>query len=1033
MSENIKIGVSANVDLGGLDSALANAAKSADALSKSMSGGALSLDTVEFEQQINKSTALLKVLYEKIQEKKQLGISTETADAQLKEFTQRKSDATKVLLGSQPSNGGQTPTQRAEQVNRKEIEETTRVLQRYNREATSRDGAEVVRRTKYSQNAHAQYHQGSFAGLDSDTSPGAIAERNRIMRNAGLSPGKAGAGPGGKPASSQFSGRMAGAAIGMAGGMIGGGAGGDGMATAGSALGGMIGSAFGPVGSMIGGALGGMAGGLVGGGMGDAKEEAIGITDLRSSLGATSVQFDALRESARAAASGMGMTSLESTRLAKQFAHTAGTQSKDARSLASEVRMASGLSRSLGIDPSLGVSAMSTLRNTHATTDEASSRRMAMTIAEAISKGGMSSKGDEVLSAIASFAQANARSSLQAPNVTGYSDYMSRMVGMKTPGLDVQGTASLLGKADAGIRSHGDLASEVFKLGSFTKAFGNEFTAPDMDLYTAQGAFGTSRSVAQDILDDPTADDARKKSARDVLKSGNADRPIQDLMMDNLGTVAPRGSAMYEQSGAHLFGMEHNEFRKFNQAYYSPDGGSDGMKSQLDAMGVNTAKLDPKKFMHMGALLGSNKSELNSEGERLISGTGYDKQLNDEQKKNLRKVMSIGNEGDLKKEIIKLQEGRELTDIGTDTRNKVADVNQSVINLSASLLPAVDKVRDAVLIMGSSSPEKLAAAQKKWALDSKEQEIRNSANEDVKRIQKDHDAGKISESDRMKQTAGVLLEADKKVAAMSKQYDVDHATKQDATAVEGGSVNKPSGRIYEMFDALNRGDFKEAARLKAGRKSEGQALSRPSLSGAMGVKLSEDEEAQLHAVSGDDHKKEKFLRTLLQIENRGKGKVDNFAVSPVGAKGAFQFMPKTADGYMGRAGMSGYNLNNFADSSKLAGAYYDDLNSRYKGDEAKMLADYNGGPSKAVRAGNTGNKENDDYVQIGTRLLNDSDSGRVPDQAKPKSQDSAQAASGDHTVTVIVKSAENKFAPEKVKVNIAARSRGAGATAGIPA
>lgn len=1019
MSNDIKINVKADADLGGINSALAEAAKSAEVLSKSMSGGVLNIDTDKFNQQINQTTAALKILHEKIQEKKQIGISTDVAEAQLKELTQKKSDATKMLIGSQPGSGGRTPLEQSHQREQREIEKTQQAAKKLYKEISTAE-ADAINRSKHNldtgRSPYAAYskHHASFADLMQDGSPGAREATKRIMQNAGLH--EAGARPKGGM-SSQYGGKLAGAAIGMAGGMVAGGAGGDGMATAGSALGGMVGSIFGPVGSMIGGALGGLAGGVVGGGLGDAKDEAIGITDLRHSLGATTTDFTLLREAARAAASGMGMTSIESTRLAKQFSHNANTQSKDAGSLAAEIRLASGFSRSLGLDPSQGVETMSTLRNTRATTDEAGSRKMAMTIAEAIAKGGMSSKGDEVLSAIANFAQSTARASLQTPNVTGYADYMSRMVGMKTPGLDVQGSASLLGKADAGIRSHSDLASEVFKLGAFTKAFGNNFTAPDMDLYTAQGAFGTAEGVATEIANDKTATPERRKSAQDVLNSRNAKRPIQDIMMDQLGTIAPRGSALYEQAGAHLFGMEHNEFRKYQQTY-NTGGGSVGMRAQLDAMGVNTAKLDPAKFMHMGALLGSNKDELKAEGEKLISGNGYSKGLDKKQSDDLRKLIDSGGEDELRKKVIQLQEGRELTDIGTATRNNTADIKQQIINLSSALLPAVNGVRDAILLGSNSSPEKLAAAQKGWELDSRYKEIENEAD------QKFPSGTGFGGRDSRKRIDFIA----KKKKEASDAYDAQHAPKlADVRTDEAGrpvSIISEGGRVA-TGKIYRPGTPDDTSR---DMLENGQALS-----GAMGVKLSDEEEAQLRAVSGGNRKKEKFLRTLLQIENRGRGKVDNYAVSKAGARGAFQFMPETAEGYKSKAGLSSYDLTSFSDSAKLAGAYYDDMSVRYSGDEAKMLSDYNGGPRLAKKAGATGNAENDHYVRMGKSLLGNDTDGQIPARNAALIKASAHQGmdSVTQTITIVVKSAENKFAPEKVKVSIPVRSRAAGLMSGV--
>ena len=981
MSNDIKINVKADADLGGISAAM---------------------------DKINQKAADLQ---ETLGKTATIDVDNTQALSKIKEVGQADEEAKRRVSGVPASSTTERPEELSNKRQQQQIKALTEELRKHvnlKRELNEVDlkaYSNATRRMANSGSALGAY--AAAAGDDpqklAELSP--AASRHALASSGMIDPNKAKTGR--TSSQSQYGGKLAGAAIGMAGGMVAGGAGGDGMATAGSALGGMVGSMFGPVGSMIGGALGGLAGGVVGGGLGDAKDEAIGITDLRHSLGATTTDFTLLREAARAAASGMGMTSIESTRLAKQFSHNANTQGKDAGTLAAEIRLASGFSRSLGLDPSQGVETMSALRNTRATTDEAGSRKMAMTIAEAIAKGGMSSKGDEVLSAIANFAQSTARASLQTPNVTGYADYMSRMVGMKTPGLDVQGSASLLGKADAGIRSHSDLASEVFKLGAFTKAFGNNFTAPDMDLYTSQGAFGTAEGVADELLADKTITQERRKSALDVKNSKNAKRPIQDIMMDQLGTIAPRGSALYEQAGAHLFGMEHNEFRKYQQTY-NTEGGSVGMKSRLDAMGVNTTKLDPAKFMHMGALLGSNKGELKAEAEKLISGNGYSKGLDDKQKGDLRKLIDAGGEDELRKKVIQLQEGRELTDIGTATRNNTADIKQKIIDLSSALLPAVNSVRDAILLGNSSSPEKLAAAQKGWELDSRNNEIENEA------AQKFPSGGWKGDENYYKRHDFIA----KRKKEESDKYDAAHAPKpsdvktdDDGRPIsiisEGGRV--ATGKIYRPGSPDDaKQDFQQV----------GQALS-----GAIGVKLSDEEEAQLRAVSGGNRKKEQFLRTLLQIENRGKGKVDNHAVSKAGAKGAFQFMPETAEGYKGKAGLSSYDLSSFSDSARLAGAYYDDMNVRYSGDEAKMLSDYNGGPRLAKNAGATGNAENDNYVRMGKSLLGDTAADQVPARNAALVKASAHQGSDTQTVTIIVKSAENKFAPEKVKVSIPARSR----------
>lgn len=830
MSNDIKINVKADADLGGINSALAEAAKSAEVLSKSMSGGVLNIDADKFNQQINNATAKIQVLYEKIQEKKQLGISTDTAEAQLKEFTQKKSDATKILIGSQPGSGGKTPLEQSHQREQREIEKTQQAAKKLYREISTAE-ADAINRSKHNldtgRSPYAAYskHHASFADLIQDGSPGAREATKRIMQNAGLH--EAGARPKGGM-SSQYGGNLASAAAGMAGGLMTGGAGGDGLATAGSALGGMVGGVFGLPGAMIGGALGGLVGGVVGNGLGDAKDEAIGVTDLRHSLGATITDFNLLRESTRAAAAGMGITYQESVKLAKHFSHNANTLGKDAGSLAAEVRLASGFSRSLGIDPTQGVEAMSTLRNTQATMSESDSRKMAMTIAEGINKGGMSSKGDEVLSAIANFAQANARASLQAPNVGGYTDFLSNLASMRVPGLDVQGSASLMGKADSSIRSHGDAATDTFKLGAYMSAFGNEFSAADMQLYTAGGAMGTSRKTAQEILDDPRATEERKASARKVLASGNADRPNQDIMMQQLGRFQ-RGTSEYELSGARVFGMEQTEFRKFDKAYYSNGaGGSPAMQDRLQGMGVNVGKLDSSKFMHMGALLGSNKDELQAEAAKLISGEGYNKALSDKEKSSLHGALKSDNEEQLRQAIIKLNEDRSLIDDGKAVRQNTADLKNEVTKLASMLLPKVDALRD-VMLMGFGK-------EKEWA----------KHEQDVRLAQKFKDIDAQADADEKAGKFGADIDGKAMQQLREKEAARAEDERQQAAGVQTGDESEPPRKL--VTDLKKR----DAAIAKMRRANELSLKAKSSAEKAAAAKLLLEGSSELKAATSPE-------------------------------------------------------------------------------------------------------------------------------------------------------------------------------------
>ena len=333
---DVKINVSANVDFGGVTSAM----------DKIRSSG---------EQPIK------------------IGIDNKEAISNIDEVAKAQ-DAARIKASGTTSASSSVETP-AEIIRKREM----RQYKEYNDEVRrhfnlKRDVTELEYKS-YQASANRMAKSGSSLGVFASASNGdarALAGLSpEAFRHAVANTGIIGKQPAERGGSSgAYGGKLASGLAGMAGGAIMGGTGGDGASAAGGALGGMIGAALPvPGGAFIGSMLGSMAGGAIGGSVGSAKDEAVGVSDLRHMLGETKTDFDLLRDSTRAAATGLGIAYGESVKLARQFAQTSSAQNGD--SLGAEVRIASGLARSLGLDPSSGVGVMGTLRNTRATEDEA--------------------------------------------------------------------------------------------------------------------------------------------------------------------------------------------------------------------------------------------------------------------------------------------------------------------------------------------------------------------------------------------------------------------------------------------------------------------------------------------------------------------------------------------------------------------------------------------------------------------------------------------------------------------------------------
>ena len=134
------------------------------------------------------------------------------------------------------------------------------------------------------------------------------------------------------------------------------------------------------------------------------------------------------------------------------------------------------------------------------------------------------------------------------------------------------------------------------------------------------------------------------------------------------------------------------------------------------------------------------------------------------------------------------------------------------------------------------------------------------------------------------------------------------------------------------------------------------------------ISMTDEQRQIIKEVSGGDEKAERFLTGVLNVENRGFGKVRSDAVSPAGAMGPYQVMPATWQGLV-RQGKASGDPRNFGDATRAMKAMYDEVNKTYDGNEVAMVAHYNGG-NKEGRARLAGEgdfsklpKETRDYLK----------------------------------------------------------------------
>lgn len=875
MSNDLGINVKASVDLSDLNQELEKTAQKFSQMTGSIGqGGQLKIDTGKFVEQMNSCNAAMEALHKKIAEQKKLGIDTTEAEGKLKAFTQIQSDASKALFGqgSSGSSGGKTPGETAQQRMRDEIEKTRQAFKRYYREISESEADALNRATKNLRSGQsplaAYVSSGSFAELLDNQSGSAsdIQGRrraiDRIMQNAGIGQGGA-AGAGGVPMSSRAA-SFAGMLGGMAGGAL------TGNEGAFASIGGLAGAGAGAgIGKLFGGPAGFVAGaflqpllsgigGAIDSGVKEAQDEAIGVADLRASLGALSNDFAGLSGIVKTAGQGLGVVSTEVTQLAKRFAKDAGLRPEDGDEIGEEIRNAIGMARSFGSNPAGMASFFAQMRVSGVTRSADENRQLGAIISESIVRGGNISKADEVLQAVGAFSSMMARQTLTAPNAEGFASVLAALTQGKGPGLDVQGAANLLNQMDAGYKGNNSEAAQNFKLGIYQNSFGRNFSALDVDLVNQQGVFGNAKTGLKSARDfaERMGDKETVRRLDETMANPNAETMNGILALQELKRRTGNDSTMYRKSGVGLFGGNEAMFMAFDQAMSDPV--KLGQLKAIDDMPARNQALAAQ------ILFEQDPTKLSGLASQLIKGEGLKGKLAESDVNTLESQMKSGNTDGLRASLLTIAKNATMSDTGNDLRDKVADVKQAIIDMSSRLLPAVDKVRDAVLFVGGKDFASFNRSQEKQALAPYQAKV-DATLKAVNDAQAPGGADFANEADRKNYQD--------KLATYNKARDEYLTAQAQYRDHSSPTVGTGGGQLPAYLSGGGLADFGGAKAVPARR----------------GMKLTAEETAYL--AETDKLIQAPSGTSAAQIQTESGNDPD--AVSPKGARGLAQLMPDT--------------------------------------------------------------------------------------------------------------------------------------------
>lgn len=184
-------------------------------------------------------------------------------------------------------------------------------------------------------------------------------------------------------------------------------------------------------------------------GYGMAVDRAGTLDTLKRQLGDVGISFEQLKVISDQAAQGLQVNAKEAAELAAQFNRLSRGHG-GIGGLADGTRTGLGLSRAYGLDAGAGVNFVGSMANMDR---RQNNRELALLLAEAVNKSGMSARADEVMQALLGYASTTSRMVMGTGGLAGYAGAYGSLMGMN--GMTSENAAGILGAANSSVMRMG--------------------------------------------------------------------------------------------------------------------------------------------------------------------------------------------------------------------------------------------------------------------------------------------------------------------------------------------------------------------------------------------------------------------------------------------------------------------------------------------------------------------------------------------------------------------------------------------------
>lgn len=349
--------------------------------------------------------------------------------------------------------------------------------------------------------------------------------------------------------------------------------------------------------------------GAVSEGVGAVIKEEIRDARIRRQLGSVGVGFHALKEGVRDASSQMGLSFEQGQELVAQYIRRGNVSNRaDLAGVMGEVTTAGNLARSFGIDQGASVGAFGAMRNFGAIHNDQDARKMALLIGEGIAKSGAFAQSEEYLKAISSYTEVSARAGMSTPNLQAYMAQLTGMVGAKIPGLDVQGSAALLGRMNSTFAGGGGAGEAGQNFMNAALSRGGKLDPMDAAFLREQGMFGTFKTTFGDDKSPTMLRKWYKKNGLALPDVGDQDATGFELVRRRLESSyggSPQSKKLMANAMANFYGINNTQAAAMLSIDPAHLG---GLGQRLGRLGINLKDVNATGISEMAQIEASNKS-----------------------------------------------------------------------------------------------------------------------------------------------------------------------------------------------------------------------------------------------------------------------------------------------------------------------------------------------------------------------------------------------------------------------------------------